>query len=271
MFVAPPPARRCSLFVAVAMLAAAPACSPDDGGGTGSCDPALCTATCTGAGYLGGTCVGLSCSCTGGGDADADADADADGDADADDTVVPDDAEPGPTVCRYECPNDDVCRSVYGAGWVCRDVTVTTTYRACQRLCTVDDDCRYGVASDPLMVCRSGTCAMRACAAAGECGWVGAGAECATLDWGTLRTCKKSCGSDADCGSGVPSDVMYHCDAGLCEWYCTSDDDCFAGFGTRDYGCRSATGEPGPTCVRGCGTTADCLLGGPTDEMAVCR
>jgi hypothetical protein len=218
------------------------------------------------------------------GEAGADADADAapgdDGvrldvppgdDGTAPDDGGTDDAAPSAPVCRYECAGDDVCRTIYGAGWVCRDATVSLTGRACLRLCSVDTDCRFGAASDPLMVCRSGACAMRPCVGAGVCGWVGAGADCLEVAWGTMRTCRHACGTDADCGSGVPSDVMYHCVSGLCEWYCGSDDDCFAAFGTHDYGCRTATGVPGPTCVRGCASTADCLLGGPTDSMAVCR
>ncbi|MBI5491159.1 MAG: hypothetical protein HY905_27755 [Deltaproteobacteria bacterium] len=180
------------------------------------------------------------------------------------------DAAPAEPVCRYECGADDDCVAVYGVGWVCRDATFAAP-RLCLTLCATDDDCRVGAASDPLMICRSGACAMRACTDASECGWVGARADCRGVDWGTMRSCQRTCMTDGDCGYGVPSDALYHCEAGLCAWYCDTDDECFTAFGSRAYGCREPSGVAGATCIRDCATDADCLLGGPSDVLAVCR
>jgi len=225
---------------------------------------------------------------TTGADADSSAEADAEADADvplgdeatppADDGWTPpadadggDEATPSEPVCRYECDGDSACVGVYGAGWACREWTAAPSSRLCLQLCTVDDDCRPGAASDPLMVCRDGACAMRACTATSECGWAGTGAACRSVAWGIPRVCQRSCGTDADCAYGAPSDVLYHCVGGRCAWYCETDDDCFAAFGSRAYGCRLPSVVPGSSCVRGCTSTTDCLVGAPSDALAVCR
>jgi len=207
---------------------------------------------------------------TTGADADADADADAGDDSSAE-AEAEAETTPAEPVCRYECDGDSACVGVYGAGWVCRESTAPPSSRLCLQLCTADADCRPGAASDPLMVCRDGACAMRACTAASECGWAGTGAECRSVAWGIPRVCQRSCGTDADCGSGVASDVLYHCVGGMCAWYCEGDDDCFTAFGSHAYGCRLPSVVPGASCLRGCTSTADCLVGAPSDALAVCR
>jgi len=207
-------------------------------------------------------------------DADADTPLETDGPAPdvpgTDDGTTPDDAAPAEPVCRYECDGDGDCTGIYGAGWSCREFSFVAP-RLCLQLCSGDADCRVGAASDPLMVCRAGACAMRPCDSAGECGWAGAGADCRSVDWDIAGSCQRTCGADADCGMGVASDVLYHCEGGLCAWYCETDDDCFAAFGTRAYGCRTPSYEPGPSCIRGCTTDSDCFVGAPSDSMAVCR
>lgn len=213
-------------------------------------------------------------------DADADADDDApvgeDGGLPGDDAGTPDDvaaedAAPAEPVCRYECSGDDACATAYGAGWVCREVSLVAR-RSCLQLCAGDADCRYGVASDVLMVCREGACGMRPCAGDGECGWAGAGAACRTADFGTVSACQRGCGSDADCRTtGTASDLLYHCDGGVCAWYCETDTDCRNAFGTDAYGCRLPSYEPGPSCLIGCSSRADCLTGAPSDALVDCR
>jgi hypothetical protein len=210
----------------------------------------------------------------GGETAGADADSSADLSTDStDDSSAEAEAEATPSepTCRYECAGDSACVGVYGAGWVCRESTAATSPRLCLQLCTTDDDCRPGAASDPLMVCRDGACAMRACTAASECGWAGTGAGCRTVDWGVPLTCFRSCSTDTDCAYGSPADILYHCDGGLCAWYCDTDTDCSTAFGSDAYGCRTPSSVPGASCVRGCTSTADCLVGAPSDALAVCR
>lgn len=218
------------------------------------------------------------------GDVPSGADADADGDAvvvedvvfPGDDAVVPDDAAaddaaPAEPICRYECSGDGACVTAYGAGWVCREVSVVAR-RSCLKLCVGDVDCRYGVASDVLMVCRDGACGMRPCTGDGECGWAGAGAACRTADFTSVSACQRSCGTDADCRTtGTAADRLYHCEGGVCAWYCESDTDCREAFTVDGYGCRLPTYEPGPTCLIGCTTRADCLTGAPSDALVDCR
>lgn len=210
------------------------------------------------------------------------ADADADGavpeeggvpgdDGAGEEDAAAEDAAPAAPVCRYECSGDGACAAAYGAGWVCRDVSPVAR-RSCLKLCAGDADCRYGVGSDVLMVCREGACGMRPCAGDGECGWAGAGAVCRTADFGAVSACQRACVGDADCRTtGTAADRLYHCDGGVCAWYCESDADCREAFGVDGYGCRLPSYEPGPACLIGCSTREDCLTGAPSDALVACR
>jgi hypothetical protein len=82
--------------------------------GDGPCDPAECTARCTGIGYPIGTCIGGACNCSGGG-ADADADPDVDVPPPDDDGGGADTVSDAPLACPPDpgdrCGGTEICNN----------------------------------------------------------------------------------------------------------------------------------------------------------------
>jgi hypothetical protein len=208
---------------------------------------------------------------------DADADVPLPDDAGAEDPGSPDadadsadDGPPPHAICRYECDGDEDCTTIYGADWRCRALAAPAE-RLCLRLCSEDDDCRFGGASDPLMICIDGACGMRPCEDVSECTWVNASAVCQDMTFGSIMTCQQPCGTEDDCRTGAPTDVLWACRSGLCVWGCDNDDECRSAFSSSDYGCRTPRTTDGPSCYHACVVRDDCLTGGTTDRMVDCR
>jgi hypothetical protein len=78
-----------------------------------------------------------------------------------------------------------------------------------------------------------------------------------------VATCLRGCQTGADCvvSAGAFDADNYTCNGGGCEYKgCNNDAECVTSFGANAYVCGHDPSYPYASCVRGCGTVAECKV-----------